>query len=78
MFDYNIIIIVLLLYLVLLLKLEQSEYYIFDSNKSVEICLKVENGGNEQCQADADFYYRVHTYGGNASKIDNILTEALN
>ncbi|CAI8013545.1 hypothetical protein GBAR_LOCUS8571, partial [Geodia barretti] len=55
----------------LLLKLEQSEYYIFDSNKSVEICLKVENGGNEQCQADADFYYRVHTYGGNATHTED-------
>ncbi|CAI8002457.1 hypothetical protein GBAR_LOCUS3399, partial [Geodia barretti] len=55
----------------MLLKLEQSEYYIFDSNKSVEICLKVENGGNEDCQADADFYYRVHTYGGNATHTED-------
>ena len=76
MFDNNIII-VLLLYLVLEIQLEQSEYYVFDSNKSVEICLKVENGGNEECPVNAVFYYRVHTYGGNASKID-LLTQALN
>ena len=50
------------------MNLEPSVYYVFDSNSSVNVCVVVENGGNEDCPTNAVFYYSVHTRQGNASK----------
>ena len=56
------------LYEVLQIEIEQKEYYVFDSENSIEICLKVDNGRCNKCATDAVIYYNVHTNGGNASK----------
>ena len=68
---FKVIILVLLfvLYEVLQIEIEQKEYYVFDSENSIEICLKVDNGGSSECPTDAVLYYNVHTNGGNASKV---------
>ncbi|CAI8041949.1 hypothetical protein GBAR_LOCUS23280, partial [Geodia barretti] len=56
------------------IRLEHREYYVFESTSAVNICLVIENGGDEDCPIDAFLYYRVHTFGGNASALEDYRT----
>ncbi|CAI8036548.1 hypothetical protein GBAR_LOCUS20478 [Geodia barretti] len=51
------------------IRLENREHYVFESTSAVNICLVI--GGDEDCPINAIYYYRVHTYGGNASAFED-------
>ena len=57
--SFFISVLLFVLYEVLQIEIKQKEYYVFDSENSIEICLKVDNGGSSKCPTDAVIYYNV-------------------